>query len=61
MYITDINGKKIRISNLHSAIDQTNILIGYFETDERFRDFEKIQKEYWLDVLHKLQELAKLN
>ncbi|MES2331215.1 MAG: hypothetical protein V4539_16540 [Bacteroidota bacterium] len=61
MYITDLNGKQIRITNLHTAIDQSKLLIDYFESDERFRDFEESQKQYWKDVLNKLQELAKLN
>lgn len=61
MHITDLNGKKIKITNLHAAIDQSKLLIEYFETDERFRDFEELQKEYWRDILNKLQELAKLN
>lgn len=61
MHITDLNGKQINITNLHAAIDQANIFIGYFESDDRFRDFEESQKEYWRDILHKLQDLAKLN
>ena len=61
MHITDMNGKKITITNLHNAIDQTNLLIGYFENDERFKDFEATQKAYWLDISCKLQDLAKLN
>lgn len=61
MYITDLNGKKIRITNLHAAIDQSNMFIGYFDSDERFRDFEEIQKEYWRDIAQKLNDLAKLN
>lgn len=56
-----MNGKKIMITNLHNAIDQTNLLIGYFENDERFKDFEATQKAYWLDISYKLQDLAKLN
>lgn len=61
MYITDLNGKKIRITNLHAAIDQANLLIGYFDTEDLFRDFEESQKEYWRDIIEKLQLLAKLN
>lgn len=49
------------ITNLHAAIDQANVFVGYFETDERFRDFEELQKAYWIDILEKLQALAKLN
>ncbi|MES2005477.1 MAG: hypothetical protein V4450_13250 [Bacteroidota bacterium] len=61
MHIIDSNGKKITITNLHAAIDQANVFVGYFETDERFRDFDEVQKSYWIDILEKLQELAKLN
>jgi hypothetical protein len=61
MYITDMNGKTIQITNLHAAIDQANLLIGYFDSEDRFRDFEEVQKEYWRDVVQKLQHLAKLN
>ncbi|MBL7759141.1 MAG: hypothetical protein JNK08_00435 [Sediminibacterium sp.] len=61
MHIIDINGKKITITNLHAAIDKANIFIGYFVSDDRFRDFKESQKEYWRDILHKLQDLAKLN
>lgn len=61
MHIIDNNGKKITITNLHAAIDQANVFVGYFETDDRFRDFEEVQKSYWIDILEKLQELAKLN
>ena len=46
MHIIDNNGKKITITNLHAAIDQANVFVGYFETDDRFRDFEKVQKAY---------------
>lgn len=61
MQITDSNGKVIRITNLHAAIDQAKLLIDYFENDVRFKDFEESQKAYWRDVLFKLQELAQLN
>ena len=61
MHITDLNGKEIKITNLHAAIDQANMFIGYFDSDERFRDFEEIQKSYWRDIVCKLQELAKFN
>lgn len=61
MQIIDINGKIIKISNLQAAIDQAAIFIGYLDTDEHFRDFEEIQKEYWRDILNKLNELSKLN
>jgi len=61
MHITDLNGKEIKITNLHAAIDQANMFIGYFDSDERFRDFEEIQKSYWRDIVGKLQELAKFN
>lgn len=61
MHITDLHGKDIHITNLHAAIDQATILVGYFATDERFRDFSETQKEYWRDVLAKLQLLVRLN
>lgn len=61
MHIIDSNGKKIKITNLHEAINQANVLVGYFQTEEKFKDFEELQKNYWIDILHKLQELAKLN
>lgn len=61
MFITDLHGKQIKITNLHAAIDQAALLVGYFATDKRFHDFEETQKTYWQDVLKKLQELAKLN
>jgi protein involved in temperature-dependent protein secretion len=61
MYVTDLAGKKIKITNRHAAIDQANIFIGYFETDEHFHDFEEGQKTYWRDIIRQLQELAKLN
>jgi hypothetical protein len=61
MYITDLNGKKTEITNLHAAIDQATTFVGYFTTDERFKDFEEIQKEYWRDILSKLRLLADLN
>ena len=61
MHIIDLNGKKIKITDLHAAIDQANLFIGYFDSDDRFRDFEEVQKQYWRDIVQKLQELAKLN
>ncbi|MDP2422157.1 hypothetical protein [Sediminibacterium sp.] len=61
MHIIDMNGKKITISNLHEAINQANVFVGYFHTDERFKDFDETQKAYWNDILQKLQDLAKLN
>lgn len=61
MHIIDLNGKEIKITNLHAAIEQANLFVGYFHTDEQFKDFEEVQKTYWIDILQKLQELAKLN
>lgn len=61
MYITDISGEKIKITNLQAAISQANMFLGYFDANEPFRDFEEVQKRYWKDILQKLQALAQLN
>jgi hypothetical protein len=61
MYITDLNGKRIEISNLKACLDQTAAMIGYFNTEESFSDFDELQQAYWKDILAKLEALAKLN
>ncbi len=61
MHITDINGKQIKITNLYAAIEQANLFVSYFDSDDRFRDFEAVQKQYWRDIIRQLQDLARLN
>lgn len=61
MYVTDLHGEKIKITDLQGAISQVTMFLDYFDSDDQFRDFTAVQKKYWKDMLQKLQVLSQLN
>ena len=57
MYITDNEGKQIKVTDLAAAIEQAKLFNGYIHNDPIFREFDKKQKIYWQDLLDKLNTL----
>ena len=54
MYITDINGCSIEVTDLDEAIRITAECKEYRYRDRSFSEFDKRQKIYWTDMYEKL-------
>ena len=54
MYITDINGCSIEVTDLDEAIRITAECKEYRHRDKSFSEFDKRQKAYWTDMYEKL-------
>lgn len=54
MYITDLNGCLIEVTDLEKTIQITAQYKQYRHKDKRFSDFDKRQKAYWTDMHEKL-------
>ncbi len=54
MYITDINGCSIEVTDLDEAIRITAECKEYRHRDRSFSEFDKRQKIYWTDMYEKL-------
>ncbi len=54
MYITDINGCSIEVTDLDEAIRITAECKEYRHRDKSFSEFDKRQKIYWTDMYEKL-------
>ncbi|MEC3880303.1 hypothetical protein [Parapedobacter sp. 10938] len=59
MYITDLNGCPIEITDLDEAIRITAAYKEYRHRDKRFPAFDKDRKAYWTDMHEKLQAIKK--
>ncbi len=59
MYITDLNGCPIEVTNLDEAIRITAEYKEYSHKDKRFSEFDKRQKAYWTDMYEKLTAIKK--
>ena len=59
MYITDLNGCEIEITDLKEAIKIAKRNTGYSHEDKSFSDFDKRQKAYWVDIHEKLTAIKK--
>lgn len=56
MYITDLYGKRIEITNPKDSVEQLKVLIKYFESETACITFNKAEKDYWKDILDKLEK-----
>ncbi|MEI5985923.1 MULTISPECIES: hypothetical protein [Bacteroidota] len=54
MYVTDLNGCQIEVTDLKEAIKIAGRYKEYRHEDERFSEFDKRQKTYWADMYEKL-------
>ena len=59
MYITDLNGCEIEITDLKEAIKIAKRNTGYSHEDKSFSEFDKRQKAYWVDIHEKLTAIKK--
>lgn len=59
MYITDLNGCEIEITDLKEAIKIAKRNTGYSHEDKSFSEFDKRQKSYWTDIHEKLTAIKK--
>ncbi len=59
MYITDLNGCEIEITDLKEAIKIAKRNTGYSHEDKSFSEFDKRQKAYWVDIHDKLTAIKK--
>jgi hypothetical protein len=54
MYITDLNGFLIEVTDLDEALKIVKRNTGYSHEDKSFSEFDKRQKAYWTDMFEKL-------
>ena len=59
MYITDLNGCEIEITDLKEAIKIAKRNTGYSHEDKSLSEFDKRQKAYWVDIHEKLTAIKK--
>lgn len=59
MYITDLNGCEIAITDLKEAVKIAKRNTGYSHEDKSFSEFDKRQKAYWTDIYTKLKAVQK--
>ncbi|MFH6965305.1 hypothetical protein ACHRVK_22280 [Flavobacterium plurextorum] len=57
MYITDLNGCLIEVTDLAKAIQITAEYKEYSHKDKSFSEFDKRQKAYWTDMYEKLRAI----
>ena len=57
MYIIDIHGKQIEVTNLVEAIKQAAMFVDMHHENEAFKKPDEDLKIYWRDILMKLQNL----
>ncbi|MVZ63782.1 hypothetical protein GQF63_17295 [Sphingobacterium humi] len=57
MYITDLNGFLIEVTDLDEAIRITANYKEHRHKNKRFSEFDKRQKAYWTDMYEKLTAL----
>ena len=57
MYITDLNGCLIEVTDLEKAIQITAEYKEYSHKDKSFSEFDKRQKAYWTNMYEKLKAI----
>jgi hypothetical protein len=57
MYITDLNGCLIEVTDLDEAIKITADYKEYRHKDKSFSEFDKRQKVYWTDMYEKVKAI----
>ncbi|WP_268225342.1 hypothetical protein [Sinomicrobium oceani] len=60
MYIKDINGKEITITDLKKAIAQAKAFKNYRHENPGFAELDDKLREYWTDMYKKLLRLHKV-
>jgi hypothetical protein len=59
MYITDLEGTKIHVTNLELAIAKADAYRHYQHTDKKFADLDKWLVDYWNNIYEQLIQLRK--
>lgn len=59
MYVTDLNGYPIEVTDLKEAIKMAQEYKEYRHEDKSFSEFDKRQKAYWTDMYEKLTAIKK--
>jgi len=59
MYITDLYGKQIQITDLPKAIEQAEAFKDFAHGSKEWAAFDNERCRYWNDLYQKLQELEK--
>lgn len=57
MYITDLNGFLIEVTDLDEAIKITADYKEYRHKNKSFSEFDKRQRAYWTDMYEKLKAI----
>jgi len=57
MYITDLEGRNIYITDLEKAIEQADAFRQYRPTENEFAELDKTLAEYWNDIYEQLIQL----
>jgi hypothetical protein len=57
MYIIDIHGKQIEVTDLAEAIKQAAMFAGMRHENKAFKKMDEDLKIYWRDIFMKLQNL----
>lgn len=62
IFIVDLNGHKITVTDLDKAIEQANQMKSYWHIDTNFSQLDNRLSAYWMDMYNKLTTLkARLN
>jgi len=63
MHITDLDGKKIVVTDLEAAIVQSEMFMGFTHTDANPQQVlaDEERKRYWTDMNQKLLQLQSKN
>lgn len=59
MYINDMKGRRIEVTDLEKAISQASLFRGMKHEDARFSKLDDELNTYWQDILNKLNALKK--
>jgi hypothetical protein len=56
-YITDLNGEKIKVTDLEKALAEADEYRHYRHTNKKYKVFDESRQAYWQDLYEKLKEL----
>lgn len=57
MEVIDLDGKKIKVTDLGEALKQAQMFKSYRHADKTYRELDKKLKQYWTDLYNKLTAL----
>ncbi|MCX2429873.1 hypothetical protein [Pedobacter sp. GR22-10] len=59
MYITDLTGQQIEVTDLEAALDMVEKFLSYTKVEEikSLQEFEQQRQRYWQDMKQKLLTL----